>query len=230
MSAIPPLTVLIAEDQPVTRIGLRELLQDCPELDVLEHEPVTADETIRYTLKYRPDVILLDLTLIGNGGLRACQEIKAKRPATRIIALTGDNRPETLVEAIQAGVSGYLLKTMSVGPLRATILRAARGESVVDNSMSGALLEAIRVRGLRERDTLPPIDDLEHLVEFVAKHFSRDEIVELCHDLRVDYGDINQGTQKARAWELVLYLERRERVEELKERVRELRPGYKGGG
>src|SRR3954470_24190274 len=101
--------ILIVDDHPVTRDGLRSALALSDEVVVLG-EASTGEEAVEQVTKLEPDVVFMDVRMPGIGGLEATREIRRERPDTRVILFTVDDSRAALHEAIQADVSGYLLK------------------------------------------------------------------------------------------------------------------------
>ncbi len=145
--------LLIADDHPVVRKGLRALFEDQPDM-VVAGEAADGQEAIERTRECRPDVVLLDLMMPGKGGLAAIREIKREQPDARILVLTSYFEDEQVFPAIKAGALGYLLKDSSPQELLQAIRDIARGQS--------ALHPAIALKVIRELNhpsALPPTTD-----------------------------------------------------------------------
>lgn len=106
----PRLRLLLADDHAIVRMGLKTVFELEPDLTVVA-EAATADEAVQAWQRARPDVTLLDLRMPG-GGLEALQRILAGNPSARIIILTTSEMEEDIHRALQAGASGYLLKSI----------------------------------------------------------------------------------------------------------------------
>jgi two-component system response regulator DesR len=146
--------VLIAEDQAMIRGALAALLATEPDIEIVakvDRGDRVLDEAIRST----PDVALLDIEMPGKDGIAAAAELRDHLPACRVLILTVFGRPGYLRKAIDAGVSGFLLKDAPPDELAAAIRRTARGERVIDTQLAvAALSEGSSPLTPRERDVL----------------------------------------------------------------------------
>jgi two-component system, NarL family, response regulator LiaR len=133
--------LLIADDHPIVRKGLRALLEDQPGVEVIA-EATDGAETVEQARQLKPDVILLDLVMPGKDGLYAIGEIKREQPEARILVLTSYFEDEQVFPAIKAGALGYLLKDSPPQDLLQAIRDIARGQS--------ALHPAIALKVIRE--------------------------------------------------------------------------------
>ncbi len=145
--------LLIADDHPIVRKGLRALMEDQPDIQVVG-EASDGNDAVERAKQDQPDVILLDLMMPGKDGLTAIGEIKRERPEARILVLTSYFEDEQVFPAIKAGALGYLLKDSSPQELLQAIRDIARGQS--------ALHPAIALKVIRELNhpsDLPPTTD-----------------------------------------------------------------------
>lgn len=122
--------VVIADDHPLVREGLRRILSLSPEIAVAG-EAENGEQAVELVRKTGADVVLMDVNMPGMNGITACKLIKEEMPGTKIIALTIHDQEEYLFELIRAGVSAYLLKDVSPDKLLETILGVTRGESYI---------------------------------------------------------------------------------------------------
>jgi two-component system response regulator NreC len=134
------LLVVIADDHPVVRRGLRQLLEADTGLEVVA-EAEDVDGALRYVRAHRPDVLVLDLNMPGRSSLEAIPEIRAQAPGTQIVVLTMQDEPAYAREALSAGVLGYVLKEAADSELVEAIRRAAAGEAYL-NPRLGARVAA----------------------------------------------------------------------------------------
>lgn len=116
--------VLIADDHPIVREGLRTLLAEEPDLEVVG-EAASGEAAIEQVERLEPDVVLMDLRMPGLGGLGALKGIRLRRPRTQVVVLTSFAEDKDVQEAVAAGAVGYLLKDA----LRDELLRAIRNAS-----------------------------------------------------------------------------------------------------
>jgi NarL family two-component system response regulator YdfI len=114
--------VLIADDHPVVREGLRSIMETAPDL-TLVGEASDGVEAVRLASELSPDVVLMDLRMPGLGGIEAIEQIKARDPRVGIVILTTYDDDELIVRGLRAGARGYLLKDTS----REVLFNAIRG-------------------------------------------------------------------------------------------------------
>ncbi len=131
--------VLIADDHPLIREGLRGLLAAEPDLELVG-EATDGSEAVEKTDQLRPDVILLDLVMPVKSGIEAIIEIKEKDPVARILVLTSFADDEQLFPALRAGALGYLLKDSSPQDLLRAIRSVYRGESSLHPAIARRLV------------------------------------------------------------------------------------------
>jgi two-component system response regulator NreC len=131
--------ILIADDHPVLRSGLRVLLAADPDLAVVG-EAGTGEETLRLAEELRPDVVLLDIGLPGESGIETVRRLKAKLPAIKVLFLTMHEEEGMLLEALGAGGDGYLIKRADEPEILQAIRVVRRGDVYVHPAMTRALL------------------------------------------------------------------------------------------
>ncbi|GIH74785.1 response regulator [Planobispora longispora] len=137
------LRLLIVDDHPVVREGLRGMLESDPRV-VVAGEAASGDEAVVRAREFTPDVILMDLRMPGGDGVSAISRILADRPESRVIVLTTYETDQDIVRAVEAGAAGYLLKDTSRADLLAAIVSAARGETVLSPSVATRLVARMR--------------------------------------------------------------------------------------
>lgn len=147
-------SVLIVDDHPIVRSGLRALLEMTPELSVVG-EAATGEEAIRLAGHLKPDVVLCDLRL-GEGidGIQTTAALRALDPAPAVLMLTTFDREAEILGAIEAGAAGYLLKDVAPETIIEGIVRAAAGDLVLTPDLASRVL-----RGMRH--PLPKLTDRE---------------------------------------------------------------------
>jgi DNA-binding NarL/FixJ family response regulator len=138
-----PVRVLVADDHPVVRAGLRALLSAEPGLTVVA-EAGSGEETILMARQHQPDVVLMDLRMPGAGGLAAIRQLSADQPGVRVVVLTTYDSDADILPAVEAGAAGYLLKDTPRDTLVGAIFAAARGETVLAPSVAGRLVNRLR--------------------------------------------------------------------------------------
>jgi DNA-binding NarL/FixJ family response regulator len=135
--------VLLADDHPVVREGLRGMLSAEDGIDVVG-EAASGDEAVAVTRALRPDVILMDLRMPGGDGVSAIARIRADLPEARIMVLTTYDTDGDILRAVEAGATGYLLKDTPRAELARAIRAAARGEAVLAPAVAGRLMTRVR--------------------------------------------------------------------------------------
>jgi DNA-binding NarL/FixJ family response regulator len=138
-----PMRILIVDDHPVTRDGLRSALAQSDEIVVLG-EASTGEEAVEAVSKLKPDVVFMDVRMPGMGGIEATRLIRRSSPDTRVILFTVDDSRAALHEAIQADVSGYLLKDATVDELVNAARLAMEGKAVIHPELTAAFLEEVQ--------------------------------------------------------------------------------------
>ncbi|MBC9784473.1 response regulator transcription factor [Heliobacterium chlorum] len=155
-----PIRILLADDHTLLRRGLRKILELDPQFRVLD-EVGDGQGAINLARKLNPDVILMDIHMPGVNGVEATRVLKRELPETGIIILTAHEEEEHILELIEAGVDGYLLKDVSPDTLYSAILCVARGESVLNPSVvSKAIQRARGQKGDEGEASFHPADEL----------------------------------------------------------------------
>ena len=131
--------VLIADDHPILRSGLRVLLAADPDLEVVG-EAGTGEETLRLAEELRPDVVLLDIGMPGESGIETVRRLKATLPELRVLFLTMHEEEGTLLEALNAGGDGYVIKRADQAEIIQAIRVVRRGDVYVHPTMTRVLL------------------------------------------------------------------------------------------
>jgi two-component system response regulator DevR len=142
-TATRPLSLLIVDDHEVVRQGLVALLGRRPGFRVVAEAGTVAD-AVEAARRFQPDLVIMDVRLPDGSGIEACREIRAGRPATRVLILTSYPDEDAVLSAIVAGASGYLLKQVRARDLVAALEAVGRGESLLDPAVTGRVLERIR--------------------------------------------------------------------------------------
>ncbi len=137
-----PLKILVTDDHGVIRAGLRALLMNTAEIQVVG-EAADGSEAIRLTETLRPDIVIMDLSMTEMGGIEATRRIKETNPDVRILILTIHEDDSLLKEALRAGASGYIIKRAVESDLINAIHVLARGDMYIHPSMTRALLRDI---------------------------------------------------------------------------------------
>jgi EAL domain-containing protein (putative c-di-GMP-specific phosphodiesterase class I)/CheY-like chemotaxis protein len=137
-----PIRVLVAEDDEAVRKALSALIGDEPMLE-LAAAVGDADEAIAAAEREQPDVALLDVRMPGGGGAHAARGIKRVCPDTRMIALSAHEDRDTVLEMVEAGVAGYLVKGTTIEKIVSSIERAANGQGSLSVEVMGGVIEEL---------------------------------------------------------------------------------------
>lgn len=147
-----PIRLLIVDDHPIVRDGLRGAFTDDPDFDVVG-EAANGNDALRQVGRLAPDVVLMDLRMPEMGGVEAIAALRAKAPTVRVLVLTTFDTDSDVLPAIEAGATGYLLKDAPTDELLRAVRAAHRGEAVLSPTVAGRLMVRVRQPG---PDTLSP--------------------------------------------------------------------------
>ena len=154
-----PARLVIADDHELAREGLRAILENEPDLEIVG-EASTGREAIEVCRHLQPDLVLMDVRMPDMDGLAAAQAIKEEWPRISVLAITLSEDPDYLLRALKAGVAGYVLKDASRADVVAAVRRVLGGESPLDQRLSVMLLrrmaEETRAPAAPSRPTLTP--------------------------------------------------------------------------
>ena len=135
--------IMVVDDHEVVRLGLNNLLSRQPGWEVVA-EAGTVKDAVRLADEHEPDVVVMDIRLSDGSGIDACQEIVKTHPNTKVIMLTTFAEDDLLFNAISAGAVGYVLKQVGNDDLVRAIETIARGEALLDPSVTGRVLAKLR--------------------------------------------------------------------------------------
>jgi DNA-binding NarL/FixJ family response regulator len=138
-----PIRLLIADDHPVVRDGLRGMFAGVPDVEVVGEAADGAEAVVRAEL-LRPDVVLMDLRMPGQDGVAAIRQLAARGVTARVLVLTTYDTDRDVLPAIEAGATGYLLKDAPAAELFRAVRAAARGEAVLSPAVATRLLGQVR--------------------------------------------------------------------------------------
>lgn len=151
----PMISIVLADDHAVVRTGLRLLLENEPDLEVVA-EARDVESARRYVRGHHPRVLILDLGMPGVSGLETIPHIREEFPATQIVVLTAQREPAVAQQALDAGALGYVLKDSAGEELVGAVRDVVAGEMFVDPRLSALLISERLARGpnvLSERET-----------------------------------------------------------------------------
>ncbi|MFK0287519.1 response regulator [Streptomyces sp. NPDC090499] len=162
--------ILIVDDHPVVRFGLRGMLETYDDLRVVG-EAGSGEEAIVLAATTGPDVVLMDLRMPGTDGATATARIRQEHPGIRVLVLTTYEGDADILPAIEAGATGYLLKDTPIGTLTDAIRAAARGETVLAPPVAARLVTHMQAPA---GDQLTPRE--VQVLDLVARGLSNSEI------------------------------------------------------
>ena len=132
--------IVIADDHTILREGLKALLSSDPELEVVG-EAEDGMKAIRVVEKFKPGLVLMDLSMPGMNGIDAIKEIKKRSPDTKVLVLTVHKTDEYILATLQAGADGYVLKDSTNVELRMAIKNVLSGKFFISPGVSGKVIE-----------------------------------------------------------------------------------------
>ncbi|MFH8253939.1 response regulator [Streptomyces roseolus] len=145
--------VFLVDDHEVVRRGLRDLIDDEPDMRVVG-EASTADQALARGPALRPDVAVLDVRLPDGDGIAVCRELRSRMPELACLMLTSFDDEDALLDAIMAGAAGYVLKQIKGSDLVSAVRTVATGQSMLDPATTARLM-----RSLRAPETAQPPED-----------------------------------------------------------------------
>jgi DNA-binding NarL/FixJ family response regulator len=212
------LRVLIADDHQLFRRGLRMVLEDEHDIEVVA-EAGDGRETVELAREHAPDVVVLDVRMPVLSGIEAAREIRAEQPGTRILVLTISDDEDDLYEAIKAGANGYLLKEISIDEIGDAVRQIHAGQSLISPAMATKLLDefAALVRKDEEPKEKVPAPRLTpremEVLQHIAKGMNNRDIAEALF--------ISENTVKNHVRNILEKLHLRSRMEAVIYAVRE---------
>ena len=157
------LTILIADDHPIFRKGMRALLASMPEVE-LTGEATSGAEAVRLAEQLQPDVILMDLQMPEGGGLAAIRQIVQTSPHIRILVVTMFQDDDSVFAAMRAGARGYVLKDMNVEDITRAILAVGSGEAIFSPAIAERMMSFFSARPALPVEIFPDLTESERNV------------------------------------------------------------------
>jgi two-component system response regulator DevR len=160
---------MLCDDHELVRRGLISVLEDAGGMEVVA-EAVESS---------RPDVVIMDVRLPGRSGIEACREIRSAFPDTKVLMLTAHSDDEALFSSIMAGAAGFVLKQVRGGDLVGAVRQVARGESLLDPTVTARVLARLRGEGAQANDGTADLTAQERkILDLVAEGMTNRQIAE----------------------------------------------------
>jgi len=175
--------VLVAEDHPITREGIRKLLDSEDSFAVIG-EAGDGEEAVQMVTELKPDVVIMDVAMPKLNGIEATRQIKLIRPATAVLILTAYDDDEYVFGLLEAGAAGYLLKTTSGDELTRAIGAVYKGEPVLDPLITRKVINRFRFPDKMPRAAKPAehLSDREvDIIKLAARGMTNKEIADELH-------------------------------------------------
>lgn len=170
------LTILIADDHPVFRKGLRALLTAMPAAELVG-EATTGEEAAQLAEKLQPDVILMDLQMPGGGGLAAIRRIVQTSPHIRILVVTMFEDDDSVFAAMRSGARGYVLKDMNDEEITRAILAVGNGEAIFSPAIAQRMMDFFSARPALPPEVFPELTESERNVLRLMARGIRNEAI-----------------------------------------------------
>jgi DNA-binding NarL/FixJ family response regulator len=169
---------MLCDDHELVRRGLISVLQDAGGIEVVA-EAGDADAALKAVESSRPDVVIMDVRLPGRSGIEACREIRSAYPDTKVLMLTAHSDDEALFSSIMAGAAGFVLKQVRGGDLVGAVRQVARGESLLDPTVTARVLARLRGEGAQANDGTADLTAQERkILDLVAEGMTNRQIAE----------------------------------------------------
>jgi len=175
LKANPKIRVILADDHTVVRKGIREYLEEDKAIQVVG-EASDGEEAVALVARERPDVAVFDIQMPRLNGLDATRRVRKETPQTRVLILTAYDDDPYIFAGLQAGASGYLLKTASPGELVQAVHALMAGESALSPAVAKKLVQRASGTALRE-ELIEPLSERElEVLRLAAKGMSNRQI------------------------------------------------------
>jgi DNA-binding NarL/FixJ family response regulator len=209
----PIIRIVLVDDHALVRRGFRRILEEEPGLQVVG-EAGGADEGIALVRQQRPDVVLMDMAMPDANGIQAAREILRERPETRVLVLSMYSDAQYVRSALDAGVSGYILKSALETDLTRAVRAVAQGQQYLSPELSGVLIKALRDRDEPDDDKFDKLTEREkQVLQYIAHGKSNKEIATILglsvNTVAVHRANLMSTLGVHKAAELVLYAVRK---------------------
>jgi NarL family two-component system response regulator LiaR len=169
--------VLVADDHPLVRRGIRAVIDTEPDMAVVG-EAADGQEAVELARQLRPDVILMDLVMPRKGGVEAIREIRQANPEARILVVSGFDSDDLVFPAIEAGAVGYMLKDISPIELLAAVREIYEGKSALHPNIAMKLVHRLSTSTGQEPEEEPLTRRELQVLTWVAQGMTNQEIAD----------------------------------------------------
>jgi two-component system, NarL family, response regulator DevR len=201
-AALTPLRIVLIDDHEVVRNGLKHSLEDDPEFRVVG-EADDGPRGVAVVETTRPDIVLLDVRLPTIDGPEVCRLLRERVPTARILILSAFGDDDLVYQCLVNGAGGYVLKDIMHLDLKKSLRAVARGESVLDPRVAGAVIERLKHPTTQSSHGLPPHQ--VSVLRLMSQGFSNREIAERLY--------LSENTVKGYVQEILRRLNARNRLE-----------------
>jgi DNA-binding NarL/FixJ family response regulator len=182
MTETPGLRVLIADDHPLFRDGLRSMFEAEPDIELVG-EASTGREAVELASRLLPDVVLMDIQMPDMDGIEATRRVIAVSPATRVLVVTMFENDESVLAAMRAGARGYMVKGMRSADAIRAIRAVAEGEAIFSPAIAGRLVSLLAEARQKARpEVFPELTERERqTLDLMAQGHKNAAIAERLH-------------------------------------------------
>jgi DNA-binding NarL/FixJ family response regulator len=179
-AASDPVCVLIADDHPLFRDGLRALLTSAPGVELVG-EATTGEEAVSLAAELQPDVVVMDVQMPGIGGIEATRRIIRDGPNIRILVVTMFEDDGTVFQAMRAGARGYVLKGANYAEMLRAIRAVGTGEAIFSPKIAVRLMDYFSsIRPTTLPQAFPELSDREReILDLIAQGYKNTDIARL---------------------------------------------------
>jgi DNA-binding NarL/FixJ family response regulator len=170
MNSARPIRVILADNHPIVRAGIREALKEAPGVEVVG-EANDGREAINLVKSHSPDVVFMDISMPGLNGLEATSRITRDFPNVRVVILSKHEEEPYFWDALKKGACGYLLKRSALAELRKAVHRVVGGEIFLSEEISGRLAKKLPLQQVaNQRNPLDRLTDRQReILQLIAE-------------------------------------------------------------